>query len=368
MGFTLKPATREKINLLFAIAGPSGSGKTYSALLLASGIAGKNGKIAVIDTEAGRALQYAPKNGGQANMAEGTFNFLHLDFTPPFTPERYVEAIQTCEQAGATVIVIDSMSHEYNGEGGLVEMADEIALKKSTDKNGKTDFAKLARISALSWAEPKKRHKRMMAKLIQVRSHIIFCLRAEDKIKINRKEKGAAEIVPAGFQPICEKGFMFEMTASMTMNPENPGCPDYELDHKLNNDMRKIFPMGKKLTLEQGALLKQWAESASAGQHRDATPTPKDAENRLQEFFNQFTDWVNKAETHQALEQITANERNRKYRERIRAINPEMDQKIQAIINRKLTELDNAPGMEPEHGDSEPPPHLFPDEMPDVAY
>ncbi|CAI3960801.1 RecA/RadA recombinase (RecA) (PDB:1B22), partial [Commensalibacter communis] len=104
MSFTLQPAVRQKINLLFAIAGASGSGKTYSALLLAQGIAGKNGKIAVIDTEAGRSLQYAPKNGEQADHNKGTFDFLHLDFQPPFTPERYIEAIQTCEQAGASVI------------------------------------------------------------------------------------------------------------------------------------------------------------------------------------------------------------------------------------------------------------------------
>lgn len=93
MTFTLRPAVREKIGLLFAVAGASGSGKTFSALLLARGIANGTGKIAVIDTEAGRALHYAPKPGEQADHTKGTFNFMHLDFQPPFAPERYIEAI-----------------------------------------------------------------------------------------------------------------------------------------------------------------------------------------------------------------------------------------------------------------------------------
>jgi RecA/RadA recombinase len=112
MSFSLRPAVREKIGLLFGIAGASGSGKTYSALTLARGIANGTGRIAVIDTEAGRALHYAPPPSAKADGVK-TFDFLHLDFQPPFTPERYIEAIRACEEAGATVIVIDSMSHEW---------------------------------------------------------------------------------------------------------------------------------------------------------------------------------------------------------------------------------------------------------------
>lgn len=262
MAFILKPAVREKINLLFAIAGASGSGKTYSALLLAQGIAGDNGKIAVIDTEAGRSLQYAPKNGEKANPLNGTFDFLHLDFQPPFTPERYIEAIHSCEKAGASVIVIDSASHEWNGEGGIVEMSDSIAIKKATDyQTGEINFKKLEAVKMLSWAEPKKQHKKMMAKLTQVRSHIIFCLRAEEKVKPIKNSKGHTEVVNQGFQPICEKSFMFEMTASLTLEPTKPGKPNYELDKKLNSDMQSIFKNGQLISIEHGQKLKEWAES-----------------------------------------------------------------------------------------------------------
>lgn len=261
MPFILKPAVREKINLLFAVAGASGSGKTFSALLLAKGIAGDNGKIAVIDTEAGRSLQYAPKNGENADHQKGTFDFLHLDLKPPFTPERYVEAIKACEDIGATVIVIDSASHVYSGEGGVTEMAEENALKRATDKKtGEINFSRLDAVKTISWAEPKTKHKRMMAKLTQVRSHIIFCLRAEEKVKMVPQD-GKMKIIPQGFQPICEKNFMYEMTASLTLEPTNPGKPNYKLDKKLNSDMQSIFKNGQLISIEHGKKLKEWAEN-----------------------------------------------------------------------------------------------------------
>ena len=164
MSFTLRPAVREKIGLLFGVAGASGSGKTFSALLLAKGIANGTGRIAVIDTEAGRALHYAPKSGAKADAAAGTFDFLHLDFQPPFTPERYIEAIRACEEAGATVIVIDSMSHEWAGEGGCADMQAAEAERMATNRStGKVDEWKIETMTAPAWKKPKQRHQRMMA-------------------------------------------------------------------------------------------------------------------------------------------------------------------------------------------------------------
>lgn len=123
MSFTFRPAVREQTSLLLALAGASGSGKTYSAMLFARGLAGPDGRIAVIDTEAGRALHYADQ-----------FRFDHADLAPPFTPARYQEAIVAAEDAGYGVIVIDSMSHEYAGEGGIQEWAAE--LEAGTPKPG----------------------------------------------------------------------------------------------------------------------------------------------------------------------------------------------------------------------------------------
>ena len=263
MTFTLRPAVREKIGLLFAVAGASGSGKTFTALLLAKGIANGTGKIALIDTEAGRALHYAPQPGQAADIAKGTFDFLHLDFQPPFTPERYVEAIRACEDAGATVIVIDSASHEWAGEGGCsdIQMAEALRMAKN-------DVTQVERMTAPAWKTPKMRHQRMMARLIQTRSHLIFCLRAQEKVKIV-----SGKVVPVGFQPICEKSFMFEMSGSITLHPAAPGSPDYSLPFKLNRDLQAIFPDGKLIGPEGGKRLRQWAETGE-----DRAPADKVAE------------------------------------------------------------------------------------------
>lgn len=260
MTFTLKSAVREKIGLLLGVAGASGSGKTFTALTLARGIANGTGKIAVIDTEAGRALHYAPKPGDAADGAK-TFDFLHLDFQPPFTPERYIEAIQACEAAGATVIVIDSMSHEWNGEGGCSDIQAAEA-----ERMAKGEAWKIEAMTAPAWKKPKLRHQRMMSRLIQTRTHLIFCLRAQEKIKIVKVMKDGrerSEIQPMGFMPICEKGFMFEMSGSMTLHPETPGEPRYDLSHKLNDDLRAIFREGERITSDHGSRLRHWAETGA---------------------------------------------------------------------------------------------------------
>lgn len=238
MGFSFTPAVRRNTHILLALAGASGSGKTYSALELATGLAG-DGKIAVIDTEAGRALHYADK-----------FKFDHCDMGPPFTPQRYREAIEDAEKAGYSVVVVDSMSHEHAGEGGLLEMAEAELLKPNMR-------------SPANWAAPKAAHKRMMNRFLQCRSHLIFCLRAEEKIRIEklfdeRTQREKTVVVQAGWQPICEKTFMFEMVVSFVMSPEHPGIP-IEGSGKIQDQHRFAFPAGKLVTGGAGKALAEWA-------------------------------------------------------------------------------------------------------------
>src|SRR3954469_21700973 len=100
----LQQASRKNAKIKMALQGPSGSGKTYSALLIAFGLCNNWNKIAVIDTENHSSELYAHL---------GNYQVLHLD--APFNPERYVEAIRTCERAAMEVIMIDSISHEWEG-------------------------------------------------------------------------------------------------------------------------------------------------------------------------------------------------------------------------------------------------------------
>ena len=331
MSFTLRPAVREKIGLLFGVAGASGSGKTFSALLLAKGIANGTGRIAVIDTEAGRALHYAPKSGAKADAAAGTFDFLHLDFQPPFTPERYIEAIRACEEAGATVIVIDSMSHEWAGEGGCADMQAAEAERMATNRStGKVDEWKIETMTAPAWKKPKQRHQRMMARLIQCRTHLIFCLRAQEKIKIVKKQDGkGTEIVPVGFQPICEKSFMFELSGSMILHPETPGAPDYNLPHKLNADLQGIFPHGGLVGPEAGKRLRLWAETGE-----DRPPMDKAAAG-----VRDLVERIQDADA-DGLRAITADPAVAKQRAWLAANRPELADRVGAAVSEALAVFD----------------------------
>jgi hypothetical protein len=239
MTFQFAPAVRDRVSLLIALAGASGSGKTYSALELATGLS-PSGKIAFIDTEARRGLHYA-----------GQFQFMHADMRPPFKPASFIEGIKAAEASGAEVVIIDSFSHEYDGEGGIMDWADRLA-ESGTKSPG-------------NWKEPKLAHKKMMNALLQCRAHLIFCLRADEKIEIVR-ENGKTAIKPLGWIPICEKRFMYEMTASFTLTPDRPGRPSYSLPHKLQQQHRAMFPEGEPISRASGQALAAWAHGGAATQ------------------------------------------------------------------------------------------------------
>lgn len=184
MTFEIKKATRKAIPAIICLYGKSGGGKTYSALKLAKGL---GGKICVIDTENGRASHYADE-----------FDFDVIDLNPPFSPARYIEAIKTAQDAGYKAIVIDSISHEWEGTGGCLEMAE-----------GKQGLQ--------AWAKPKAEHRKMMNMLLQSKSHIIFCARAKDDLE-QVKVNGKTEIVNKGIIPIQEKNFPFEMLITFQMS------------------------------------------------------------------------------------------------------------------------------------------------------
>ncbi len=236
MTFAFAPAKREQVSLLIALAGASGSGKTYSALRLAKGMA-PGGKIAFIDTEARRGLHYAEQ-----------FDFLHSDMRPPFAPARFIEGISAAEAAGAEVVIIDSFSHEHDGIGGLIDWADRLAA----------DGVK----SPGNWKEPKSAHKKLMNALLQCRASIIFCLRADEKIEIIR-ENNKTVVRPLGWMPICEKRFMFEMTASFTLTPDRPGIPHFDLPHKLQSQHRAFFSEHQPISEDSGRMLAEWARGGS---------------------------------------------------------------------------------------------------------
>jgi hypothetical protein len=242
--FSFRPAVRENVGLLIGLAGSSGSGKTYTAMRLAAGIAGDR-PFAVIDTEAGRAKHYADQ-----------FRFDHGDLRPPFRPEAYEQAIVAADEAGYPVIVVDSMSHEHAGEGGLLDWHEE-----EFQRMGGRDAVKMT-----AWIKPKMAHKQMVQRLLQVRAHLILCFRAEEKIeiiKVMEDGKQKTKIVPkesptglSGWIPVCEKTLPYELTASFLLTADAPGVPK---PIKLQAQHHALFPLDRPITEESGRLIASWA-------------------------------------------------------------------------------------------------------------
>lgn len=277
MPFSFRPAARENVGLLVGLSGGTGSGKTYTAMRLAKGIA--NGKpFAVIDTEAGRAKHYADQ-----------FRFDHGDLKPPFRPEAYAEAIAAADAAGYPVIVVDSTSHEWAGEGGILDWQEE-----ELDRMAGTDWKKREACKMAAWIKPKVAHKKMVQRLLQVRAHLVLCFRAEPKVEMARGEGGKMEIREKqsltglhGWIPITEKSLPFELTASFLLMADRPGVPQ---PIKLQEQHRAIFPLDKPITEESGARLTAWASGGAAA---PPASTPKTHQQKPAESGEPDTgDWL----------------------------------------------------------------------------
>lgn len=235
--FALVDAGREQTKLLIFMIGPSGSGKTLSALYMARGLIGPAGKLGVIDTEQKRASFFA-----------GKVKFSALNLTAPFTPDRYVQALDACEKSGCDAIVIDSGSHEHEGIGGMLEMAENSTLK--------SDLAK--------WAFPKSRHKKFMNRLIQSPCHVIICFRAREKFKQTvNPDTGKSAVINDGWTGIHERNMPYEATVSMLLLPRAPGVEIGErVMLKCPEELLPIFTRAGWINEDTGRELAGWLGGA----------------------------------------------------------------------------------------------------------
>lgn len=237
---TFERAERLGSHVLIALYGESGSGKTYSAILLARGLAGPDGRVAFLDTETGRGRIYADLAGG----------FDYGELTPPYTPERYAEAIQAAEAAGYDVLVIDSASHEWEGIGGITESAEEGGGK-----------------GLQKWMKPKMRHKRFMQRLLSTRMHVILCLRAKEKMAQRKGQNGKEEIVSEGFVSVQDKRFIYEMTIQCFMPHQQNGKRGVPVIEKCPEELMPAFPLGDRISVESGARIAEWVRGGKPVDH-----------------------------------------------------------------------------------------------------
>jgi hypothetical protein len=247
MSITFRPAVKEGIPLLIGLAAGTGGGKSYSALRLATGMAGGK-RFAVCDTESGRIRHYADD-----------FAFDVTDLAAPFSPARYSEAIEAADKAGYPVIVVDSMSHEWAGDGGVLDHQIETHKKLGGGSNTKL----------LSWAEPKQAHRKFVTRLLQVRAHVILCFRAAERVEMAKDPRtGKTEVVAKrsltardGWIPITDRELPFELTISALLMADNPGVP---LPVKLPEKLRPFVPLDQPLSEETGIQLAAWAAGTSS--------------------------------------------------------------------------------------------------------
>lgn len=192
-------ATKAQAKARIAFSGPSGAGKTYWSLQMATAlVAETGGKIALIDTERSSASLYADK-----------FEFDTLSMSPPYHPDRLVEVLKVAKDEGYAVVVIDSLTHFWNGKGGVLEIVED-----AKGRVGGNQFQ--------AWAVGTPIYQAMLDALLAFDGHIIVTMRAKTEYAMEKNERGKTEIRKVGMAPIMRDGIEYEFTLTL----------DVDIDHR----------------------------------------------------------------------------------------------------------------------------------------
>lgn len=196
MGF-FKKAVKEDAKLRMAITGPSGSGKTYSALAIASALA--NGKpVAVVDTEHGSASKYSD-----------IFSFDTIDMHAPFHPDKYIDAIAAAAKEGYSVVILDSLTHAWSGEGGLLDVVKTIEMRMKNPNS----FA--------AWKDATPIQNRLIEAIVGGNLHIICTMRSKTDYVMQTGSNGKITPQKVGMAPIQRDGFEYEFDVVLDMDNDN---------------------------------------------------------------------------------------------------------------------------------------------------
>lgn len=236
-------ATKRQAKLRMAIDGPSGSGKTFTALTFATAL---SDKVAVIDTERGSASKYADMF---------SFDVLELD---TFHPNGYIGAIQAAEDAGYAVIVIDSLSHAWEGEGGVLDLHEQ-ATKRQPSQNSWT-----------AWRDVTPIHRDLVDAMLQSKCHVIATMRSKMDYIQTTDDKGRSMIKKVGMAPVQRQGMEYEFDI----------VGDMDLEHTLTISKTRCFVVADavitKPTAAWFAVVKNWlSDGQPVKEVEKPTPQPE---------------------------------------------------------------------------------------------
>lgn len=255
-------AVRKAAPVLISLASPSGGGKTTSGLLLAAGIAADNERVALLDAENGRGSLVADYPIIQKALPDG----YDIDsISAPYSPERFVEKIAEAEKAGIKVLCIDSATHEWEGEGGCTDIAEKFAVK-----------------GRANWAKAKLSHKRFLNHCLSSAMHIVFCLRAREKVKMLPN----GNVEPLGILAVQEKSFLFEQTLRWDIEVGSHIATLLKAPETIEGKLRAP----RMLSKNDGRIIREWNLSGGAADpatlvRRRARAAAEEGEAYYKDFF-----------------------------------------------------------------------------------
>lgn len=228
-----QPVTRQKAKLRLALTGVSGAGKTLSALYIGYGITGDWSKIALIDTEHERARFYAERSD------LGTGAFLYAPMEPPFSPEKYKNMVaQGAAAVGMDgVVIVDSFSHAWNNEGGVLDIKDRIAAQSG--KNGYT-----------AWNEAGKEQNNLVNTILSVNCHTIVTMRSKMDYVLVENERGKLEPRKLGLAPVQRDDTEYEFDIVLNIDRNHIATA--------SKDTTFLDKFGAVITPELGEQLRVW--------------------------------------------------------------------------------------------------------------
>ena len=245
-----RKAERRKAKLRLAITGPAGSGKTYGALLIAQGL---GGRIAMIDTENGSGDLYAD-----------TCDYDVQTLTAPYTIPKYLEAIHEAEQEGYDVLIIDSLSHAWSGEGGLLDVHSKLT---STSKSGN---------SYAAWNKITPMQNRLIETMLASKCHVIATMRSKTDYASMQGGSGKTEVRKVGLAPVQRDGVDYEFTVVFDLSMEHTVTVSKDRTSLFD---KQVFVLSK----DTGRILNDWLNSGS-----EPIITAQDMRNNINRLYYKY--------------------------------------------------------------------------------